>query len=91
MMPIFIQEEESGKTGKISPGKVIAWFWMISAMWLSAAFYKLIPWFDVEITFWEWIVGSFVFGTMSVGFYWGMAKGGFNVIIQALKTRISGK
>jgi uncharacterized membrane protein len=91
-MPIFVKEEEKGKTGKVSPGKVIAWFWMVAAIWLSAIYFGFVPWTPVtELTFWQWIIGSFVFGTMSVGFYLGMAKSGFKVIVDALKTRISGK
>lgn len=88
-MPFFITDEESGKTGNVSPGKVIAWFWMLAAMWISAVYFGITPWNPVvHPTFWEWIIASFVFGTMSAGFYWGLAKSGFEKLVDALAKRV---
>jgi hypothetical protein len=88
---LFVKEDEPGKTGKPSPGKIIAWFWMLAAIWVSVIYFGLVPWTPlVELTFWNWIFASFIFGTMSVGFYWGLAKGGFEVIVKALGERIKG-
>lgn len=90
-MPVFIKESEPGQTGKFSPGKIIAWFWMLVAIWPSLIYFSIVPWQPVVgLTFWNWIFASFIFGTLSAGFYAGMAKGGFKVIVEALKKRIEG-
>lgn len=94
-MPLRIEEEEPGPTGKLSPGKIIAWFWMIVAGYVSLVYLGMVPHFGdvatcetVSLTFWRWIIASFTFGILSAGFYAGMAKGGFMSLVEALKKRI---
>lgn len=88
---LLIKENEPGQTGKVSPGKIIAWFWMFATIWLSVVYFGLVPWTPlVELTFWKWLMGSFVMGTISAGFYAGMAKGGFTAIVKAMEGRIKG-
>ncbi len=88
-MPILITEDEPGTTGKLSPGKIIAWFWMLADIWLSVVYFGFVQWTPVvELTFWKWLMGSFILGIISAGFYAGMAKGGFSAIVEALKKRI---
>lgn len=92
-----IGEHEPGTTGDLSPGKLIAWFWMIVVAYISLVFFGVVPHFrevaecdEIHITFWRWVMASFIFGTMSVGFYWGLAKGGYTALVEALKKRIEG-
>lgn len=89
---LFIKEDEPGRTGSISPGKLIAWFWVLLAVYFNLAVLEI--WVFVlpsilAITFWKWLLGNFVLGMISVGFYWGMAKGAFAQIVDALVKRVS--
>lgn len=87
---VQVQSDEPGPTGSLSPGKIIAWFWTIVAIYISLNFFGYVPGPVTALTFSQWIGGSFIFGVLAAGFYWGMAKGAFTMLTEALSRKIGG-
>lgn len=84
------RESEIGNTGEFAPGKVIGLFWMLVVVYISLAYFGFVPSPVEGMSFWEWILSSFMFGVLSAGFYWQKAREAFNSVVEAIGDRIRG-
>lgn len=81
-------EADPGQTGKFSPGKIIGCFVGLVTCYISVDYFWLQK---VGLSNNEWLLGTFVTGVLSIGFYAGMGKGLFAKLGDALVERVKGK
>lgn len=79
---------DPGRTGTFSPGKIIGCFVGLVTCYISVDYFWLQK---VSLTNNEWLMGTLVMGTLSIGFYAGMGKGVFRKLTDALVERVKGQ